>query len=87
MKPLNVLAIIMVAIFFFASTGFCNDAEHEDSASSHCIMCCASGCNTFVQQNSTSFTVFSKDSTVFPLHESFYQQLVMREIFRPPKTF
>lgn len=85
MRSVIIIAIIIIVLFVYALAGSCDDLEHEDNAFLHCIMCCTSGCNAFAQQNGTLFTALSKDSAVFPLRESFYHQLVIREIFHPPK--
>jgi len=87
MKLINIIAIIAVAMFFFASIGFCNDIEHEDNTSSHCIMHCASGCHVSVPQNNISFITPSAVSFVELPSGAFPKSLVMHEIFRPPKTF
>jgi hypothetical protein len=83
---MKIINIIIVAAFAFVAMEFCCNIDGVEDPSNLCAVCCSAGCSSYTITGASIFQPNLTTSKVAISHVTFYKDLFVSGIYRPPRT-
>ena len=80
----KILSLIIMAIFLFSWTGFCDESVETNDGAHHCFLCCSASCCKFVSQKNQPMIFPAIVSIVGFSQELFCQNPFLANSAHPP---